>query len=485
MSTIAIQNLTFGYPDQTQPLLKQLSVSFDASWHLGLIGRNGRGKTTLLRLLLGALQPTQGAVTTDLAFHYFPQPLPAQAAAMTVSEVLLAISAAEPWQWQVEMQNLRLPLALMDQPFGTLSGGEQTKVMLAELFSAPTGFALIDEPTNHLDVQGRRQTARYLQHKQGFIVVSHDPAFLDTTTDHTLALERQGVALYQGSYQVWHQEKTAADTREAAEQGQWKREISRLTAAAQTRSTWAQKTNAQGPAFSKQAARMMRKEKNIEHRSDTAIAAKQALLKNIEVIEPLTVPYTPWREDPVLRAETVTVQRHGRSLFQPVNFTLHQGERLQLQGPNGSGKTSLIQALLGQLPATALQGTYQIPAGVTFSYLPQTFADPAALMRFVGAAALHDQDILYWLHKMGLPRARFTVPVARWSMGEKKKLLLAASLQRSGNVLIWDEPTNYLDVDTRNQLLAGVQKSAATMIIVDHDAAFTQTICNAAIVLHH
>ncbi|MFT8339082.1 ribosomal protection-like ABC-F family protein [Schleiferilactobacillus harbinensis] len=489
MGTIQIQHLTFGYPDQETPLLSNLSVAFDASWHLGLVGRNGRGKTTLLHLLMGDLQPSQGTITTDLAFHYFPQPLPAQADTMTVSAVLLAISAAEPWQWQVEMQDLGLPLTILDQPFGTLSGGEQTKVLLAELFSAPAGFALIDEPTNHLDTQGRAQTARYLRQKQGFIVVSHDPGFLNDTTDHTLAIEKKQVALYQGSYGVWHREKTAADEREAAEQGQLKKEIKRLTVAERQRESWSNKTEAKVSAsadrgfVSHRAAKMMRKAKNLERRNTTAIADKEALLKNVDEVEPLTVPYTPWREPVVLRANAVTVRLAERQLFQPVSFTLNRGDRLQIQGPNGIGKSSLIHALLGQLPTSAVQGAFQIPQGLSLAYLPQTFADPDKLLEAVGPDALKDQTILYWLHKMGMPRPRFLVPVSHWSMGEKKKLLLAAALQKPGNVLIWDEPTNYLDVDTRNQLLAGVQKSNATMIIIDHDREFTDTVCNRRLAL--
>ncbi|MCI1890984.1 MAG: ATP-binding cassette domain-containing protein [Schleiferilactobacillus harbinensis] len=489
MGTIQIQNLTFGYPDQETPLLSDLSVSFDARWHLGLVGRNGRGKTTLLHLLMGDLQASQGTITTDLTFHYFPQPLPTNADTMAVSDVLLAISAAEPWQWQVEMQDLGLPLTIMDQPFGTLSGGEQTKVLLAELFSAPDGFALIDEPTNHLDEQGRTQTARYLRQKQGFIVVSHDPSFLDDTTDHTLAIEKKQVSLYQGNYSVWHREKAVTDTREAEQQGTLKKEIKRLTVAERQREAWSNKTEAKVSAaadrgfVSHKSAKMMRKAKNIERRNTTAIADKEALLKNVDDVEPLSVPYTPWRESTVLRTNAVAVHLAGRQLFQPVSFVLQRGDRLQIQGPNGIGKSSLIHALLGQLPAIDVSGSFQVPQGVTFSYLPQTFADPDKLMTVVGPDALKDQMILYWLHKMGMPRPRFLVPVQKWSMGEKKKLLLAYALQRPGNVLIWDEPTNYLDVDTRDQLLAGVQKSDATMIIIDHDRQFTDAVCNRQLAL--
>ncbi|MCI1784490.1 MAG: ATP-binding cassette domain-containing protein [Schleiferilactobacillus harbinensis] len=227
----------------------------------------------------------------------------------------------------------------------------------------------------------------------------------------------------------------------------------------------------------------MRKAKNLERRNTTAIADKEALLKNVDEVEPLTVPYTPWREPVVLRANAVTVRLAERQLFQPVSFTLNRGDRLQIQGPNGIGKSSLIHALLGQLPTSAVQGAFQIPQGLNLAYLPQTFADPDKLLEAVGPDALKDQTILYWLHKMGMPRPRFLVPVSHWSMGEKKKLLLAAALQKPGNVLIWDEPTNYLDVDTRNQLLAGVQKSNATMIIIDHDREFTDTVCNRRLAL--
>lgn len=192
MSTIQIKQLNFAYDGQA-PLFTNTTLDLDTNWHLGLVGRNGRGKTTLLRILQQAL-PYSGTVTVPLQLQYFPQTLDETQLTLTAAQ---AITDVAQWQLERELNLLHADPNILWRPFVDLSGGEQTKVRLALLFIQDNGVALIDEPTNHLDLRSRRQVAAYLQQKPGFIVVSHDRDFLDSITDHTLAIQRQQITLYQ------------------------------------------------------------------------------------------------------------------------------------------------------------------------------------------------------------------------------------------------------------------------------------------------
>lgn len=187
MSTITLEHLTFGFDGQDQLLFNDASFNLDTGWNLGLVGRNGRGKTTLLRLLQGQL-PFTGHLTVPVPLHFFPQPI-ADETQLTLY-AMQAVSEAEQWQLERELNLLGVDPDVLWRPYETLSGGEQTKVRLALLFVDEAHFALIDEPTNHLDTAGREQVAAYLTQKRGFIVVSYDRHFLDTVTDHTYLGDR-------------------------------------------------------------------------------------------------------------------------------------------------------------------------------------------------------------------------------------------------------------------------------------------------------
>lgn len=235
MSTIQIKQLNFAYDGQA-PLFTNTTFDLDTNWHLGLVGRNGRGKTTLLRILQQAL-PYSGTVTVPLQLQYFPQTLDETQLTLTAAQ---AITDVAQWQLERELNLLHADPNILWRPFVDLSGGEQTKVRLALLFIQDNGFALIDEPTNHLDLRSRRQVAAYLQQKPGFIVVSHDRDFLDSITDHTLAIQRQQITLYQGNFSTFMTEKERQDQTELAKNGQLKTEITRLKRTAHDKTVWAE-----------------------------------------------------------------------------------------------------------------------------------------------------------------------------------------------------------------------------------------------------
>ncbi|MSE09278.1 ATP-binding cassette domain-containing protein, partial [Lactobacillus salivarius] len=236
MSTISIKNLSFAYNGQDL-LFDNVSLSLDSQWKLGLLGRNGRGKTTLLNIIQGKLDYS-GKINANIDFEYFPQVISDKE-----NLTLYAIQDkfhVEQWELEKEFSQLQLDPKVLWQPFNTLSGGEQTKVLLALAFKNKDSFVLLDEPTNHLDAHTRQQVATYLNNKkQGFIITSHDRDFLNQVIDHTLVIEAQNIRLQQGDYARYEEQKAIEDKSNLAQNEKLKRSISQLKTSAAQKKNWA------------------------------------------------------------------------------------------------------------------------------------------------------------------------------------------------------------------------------------------------------
>lgn len=215
MSRIHIQNLTFSYDGSYDNIFENVSFQIDTDWKLGFTGRNGRGKTTFLNLLLGKYE-YKGKITASVQFRYFPFEFRG-GRENTLEEIRAVNDDFQLWELERELGRLGVRTDVLQQPFQTLSKGEQTKVKLAVLFLQETDFLLIDEPTNHLDEKGRAITASYLASKSGFLLVSHDRAFLDAATDHTLSINKTNIEVQNGNFSSWYRNKQLRDRYEAAE----------------------------------------------------------------------------------------------------------------------------------------------------------------------------------------------------------------------------------------------------------------------------
>ena len=239
MALIQITDLTFAYPGSFDNVFEHVSFQFDTDWRLGLTGRNGRGKTTLLRLLQGQY-PHQGTITSPGGFEYFPYPVPD--ASLTPLELLERSFPDVPeWRFRRELAPLAVTEDALYRSFSTLSGGEQAKLLLALLFAREGRYLLIDEPTNHLDETGRALVSRYLAKKSGFLLVSHDRAFLDGCVDHILSIGRSSIEVQRGNFSSWYENKQRQDAFELAQNAQLKKEIGRLKQAARQSRAWADK----------------------------------------------------------------------------------------------------------------------------------------------------------------------------------------------------------------------------------------------------
>lgn len=496
MSKIEIKELTFGFDSQATRLFNETSLNLDTSWKLGLIGRNGRGKTTLLRLLLGEL-PYQGTIAHQLTFTYFPQTI-TDKEQLTLYALQEKMDFAQ-WELERELNLLQADPDILWRPFSSLSGGEQTKALLAALFIDDAHFPLIDEPTNHLDITGRRHVAEYLKRKkQGFIVISHDRGFMDDVIDHTLAIEKSRLVLYQGNFSTYEEQKKRRDEFEQAQNEKIGREVSRLKKTAADKADWSLTRegdnhgdpNVKGSGgtghdgfTSARAARTMKRSKAIIGRMESQAVEKEQLLKDIEHIEPLKMNFQPTHKKRLLRVENLVLSYDGKPLFQPLTFELVQGEQLAITGPNGSGKSSLIQYLMGSFSGEA-SGNVVFSDNATVSYLRQNYDDnTGTLTAFAEKNHVSYQDLLNNLKKLGMERTAFHNRIEDMSMGQQKKVELAKSLAIPAELYLWDEPLNYLDVFNHEQIEELLQTVKPTLLLVEHDQHFIDTIATKVITL--
>lgn len=489
MAQIQIQHLTFAYPTGSENIFEDVSLQIDTNWKLGLIGRNGRGKTTLLRLLQNQYEQYEyaGTIQSPVLFEYFPYPVADEQ--KQTREIVQEINPeVEEWQVDRELSFLDVNPEVLDRPFETLSNGEQTKVLLATLFLKDGHFLLIDEPTNHLDLNGRQLVAQYLKRKRGFILVSHDRSFLDGCIDHVLAINKASMDIQSGNYSSWLQNFEQRQSGELARHTQLKKEIASMQKSARQRADWSKKTEAQkfgnGPVdrgfIGHKSAKMMKRAKAIEKRRADAIEQKAGLLQDLETIDDLKLFPLHDISGDLIGLDEVEIFYDGHPVSRPVSFRIQDKERIVFNGANGSGKSSLLKLICGSSLSGGdleYQGTLYKPARLRISYVCQ---DPSFLKGDLKTYAKEQEidESLFKaiLRKMGFERAQFEKQMEDFSAGQKKKVLIAGSLCQKAHLYIWDEPLNYIDLDSRRQIEELIQRFEPTMILVEHDAAFQQAV---------
>ena len=438
MSQIKINNLTFAYPGSYDNDFENASFRIDTDWKLGFTGRNGRGKTTFLKLLMGEYS-YHGSITANVVFDYFPFPVPHQD--WLAGEALEEVCPEVPrWRLLREMSALQLGEEQLYRPFGTLSNGERTKCLLALLFARENHFLLIDEPTNHLDLRGRELVSRYLNSKKGFILVSHDRAFLDRCVDHILSINKATIEVQRGNFSSWWENKERQDQFELAENEKLKKEIRRLKDAAREKAQWSdaaerRKTgvdrtkvdNVKGwaPLQGAKSKKQMARAKAIEGRQQAAIEEKSRLLKNLEEAEALKLTQLPYHSERMLWAKDLTVDSGTGPVFENISFELHQGDRLVVNGSNGSGKSSLLKLVCGEeIPYT---GIFERGSRLRISYVPQDtgflHGNPADFAR---ERKIDESLFKAILRKLDFSRTQFEKDMADYSAGQKKKVLIFA-----------------------------------------------------------
>lgn len=488
MSLIDVSHLSFAYDGSDAEVFTDVSFRIDTAWRLGFVGRNGRGKTTFLRLLCGDW-PYRGTIAADVAFEYFPYAVPdPDALALAVAEE--ASGGAEYWRIVRELNLLELDEEALGRPFSTLSSGEQTKLLLAAMFLRGNAFLLIDEPTNHLDLRGRALVGRYLRAKEGFILVSHDRALLDECVDHILSINRANIEVQRGNWSSWEENKRRRDDFERAEDERLRRDVRRLRETAREKADWSDRVEATkiglGPcdrgAIGHKAEKMMKRAKAIERRVERAAEEKEKLLKNLERDEALKLVCEPYPARRLVSLRGVSVAYGARPICAGVELTVGRGDRIALTGRNGAGKSSILKLVCGlDVPHT---GAVSRGGGLKISYVPQDASGLFGSLRDYIARFDVDEAVFFaMLRKLDLERAQFDRDLSGFSAGQKKKVLLARSISERAHLYVWDEPLNYIDVISRAQLEELILRDRPTLLFVEHDRRFCERVATKTVEL--
>lgn len=497
MSRITVSNLSFHYDGSYDNIFENVSFSIDTDWKLGFIGRNGRGKTTFLKLLMNKYEYS-GNISTNVHFDYFPFEVKdkSKTAYQIAYEINPAFEEYEQWKLDREVSLLEMsPEDVLIRPFETLSKGEQTKVLLAILFLRENDFLLIDEPTNHLDAQSRVVVAKYLKSKKSFILVSHDRIFLDICVDHILSINKANIEIQQGNFSSWWENKERQDNFELAENKKLKRDISRLEQSAKQATNWSHQIEASKFRDTSQsdnrvdtgfigakAAKMAQRAKNTQNRRNKAVEEKSKLLKNIETAESLKLNPLACRNNRLIDVSNLSIFYGEKQVCENVSFAVENGDRIQLKGANGSGKSSIIKLILGQNIDHI--GNVIIANDIKISYVSQdTSFLKGNLTDFAKENNIDEMLFKSILRKLDFERIQFEKNMENYSEGQKKKVLIAKSLCEQADLYIWDEPLNYIDVFSRMQIEDVILNYCPTMIFVEHDESFSEKVATDVVIL--
>ncbi len=341
MSLISVNNLTFGYDGSLDNVFENASFKLDTDWKLGLIGRNGRGKTTFLKLLQGKYE-YNGTISKNVDVDYFPFEVKdkEKIAIEIVNDIAPSV---EDWEIIKELNLLGTDCKILYRKFDLLSGGEQVKILLISLFLKGNNFLLIDEPTNHLDSETRDSLVNYLNKKKGFIVVSHDRDFLDKVVDHIISINNTDITIMQGNFSTWKKNKDKLDNFELTQNEKLQKDINRLEIASKNTANWSKEgekskyktnNNAEGMIdrgyVGHKSAKMMKTSKVMEDRISKAIEEKSTLLKNIDRSDSLKVIPIESRKNPLIFAKDFQIEYEGNTIFSKVSFEVKNGDRIAI-----------------------------------------------------------------------------------------------------------------------------------------------------------
>ena len=457
-----------------RPLLDGVSLGINESQRIGIVGRNGGGKSTLLNVMAGIEPPDSGRVSVagGVSIGILNQIDSADAGA-SVRDVVLGDLHSHQWASDANVREVLTGLFggfddhLLDRQFSTLSGGERRRVNLAKLLVGGFDLLLLDEPTNHLDVEGVAWLARYItsQTKLSVVVITHDRWFLDEVSEETWEVVDGKVLTYDGGYSAYVLSK-AERARQISVEDQKRNMLIRKELAWLRRGAPARTAK---PKFRIEAA-------------NTLIANEPPPRNESELLN-----FAANRlGNTVYELHQASIEIGGKKLLDGAYWNIGPGARIGIVGVNGSGKTTLIRTLLGQLKPTA----GKVVTGVTVkpAFLSQHLEELNPTWRVLEAVekvANHVQlgngremSASQLCEKLGFNTDSQWTPVGDLSGGERRRLQLTRLLMDSPNVLLLDEPTNDFDVETLTALEDLLDSFGGTLLVISHDRYFLERVCD-------
>jgi ATP-binding cassette subfamily F protein uup len=470
---INLENVSKSYGLKT--LLDHVSLGVNSTDRIGVVGLNGGGKSTLVKILAGTDTPDDGRVSRVNGLRLALVSQDSELAGDTVGTAALAsLGDIEVHEWASDprvrevLSGLGIPELGMDTPVEGLSGGERRRVGLAAALVRDLDLVLLDEPTNHLDVEGVQWLAEHLlQRRCALVVVTHDRWFLDTVATRTWEVHDGAVDVYEGGYNDWTfaraERARQADAAEQRRANLARKELAWLRRGAPARTS--------KPRYRIEAAEALIR--NVPAPRDTVELVRFAtkrLGKKVIELEDATVTTPPPEE---------------RRLVEDLTWRIGPGDRIGLVGVNGSGKTTLMRVLAGEYPLAA--GRRTEGKTVQIGWLRQELEDLDPDRRLLDAVedvatrvTIGDQELTasQLAERLGFAPKRQRTPIRDLSGGERRRLQLTRVLMAEPNVLLLDEPTNDLDIDTLQELESLLDGWAGTLVVISHDRYLVERICD-------
>ena len=486
MLTIADVSKSYG----TRQLFSEVSLFIARTDRLGLIGPNGAGKSTLFGLILGEEKPDTGTIEWERGadFGYLPQES-APAGDETILHIATSGKKLEPTDDDYDIDYTLEPrakkiLAGLGFKEGdalklakTFSGGWVMRAHLARLLVAEPALLLLDEPTNHLDLEALLWFQEYLtRYPGGLVVISHDRAFLNALCTGMLELRAGSLHYYHGNYDNFLTEKEARKSQQAAAFKTQQREIAHLQVFVD-----------RFGAKASMASRAKSKEKQIERLKEAAVEEPTEELKKMN----FKFPQPPRSGLKVIELEHVRQAYGDFVVYENLNFTAERGQGIVLIGPNGAGKSTLLKILAGVIPIQG--GTRELGSNVVPGYFAQNRLDnlnPEATV-FENVMELRTNENQLTEHQARAILGAFLFrkddvhkPVSVLSGGEKTRLALARILVKPPNLLLMDEPTTHLDIQSIDALVHALKSYEGTLIFISHDVHFIKTLAKNVLHVH-
>lgn len=523
MEFIRGSNIRFRHEGQVETLLEKLSFSFNHKSKIGLVGNNGCGKTTLLALIRGEVRPLDGElfVAKETIFGYLPQEVRLDDET-TVLDYL--------WQARPDLSQLKKNVSLtpesspdyaaliaeyyelgaghfeahMDRllagfhldggkqvlPVGNLSGGEKTKVALARILLTKPNLMLLDEPTNHLELKSLVWLEDYLQTCAiPYLVVSHDRRFLDNCVTEIWELNDRGLRVYSGNYTFYKKDKDLEFRRQQAEYENQQKKIKQLEQAAGQRRGQAdrienfkfkrsvskkgavQKRDDGSGRSGQSSNKTMRTAKAIAARIGQMLAREEAKKPFLEKERRISLGESDLKNPVVLKVDNLSKGYGSFRVFDNLNLALHNGVKLGVIGGNGSGKTTLLDILTGH--TTDYSGAVHWAPKARMGYYSQEHEhlnSSHTILDEVLQGRLQEQTLARTiLGRLNVKRDKVYQTIDTLSLGERSKVALAKILFSEANVLIFDEPTNHLELSSIEAFEEALLEYAGTVILVSHD----------------
>ena len=478
MPLLQFQDVTLRYG--STPLFDSINLQIDKGERICLLGRNGAGKTSLMRVMTGEEIPNQGEVvrTGGMVITRLNQEM-TDAREGTVIEVIRSGLRSdlheEEWQTDVRLEELMAEMQLPpEQNFSALSGGLKRRVLLARAIAGQPDLLLLDEPTNHLDLESILWLEQsLLNHKElTLFFITHDRAFLRKLATRIVELDRGRLTSWDCDYDTYLKRKAAALE---AEEKQWAAFDKKLA----QEEAWlrqgvkARRTRNEGRVRALESMRIERRQRR-ERQGTARIEIQTGSLSGQKVVEAENITFSYSDENPIVKDLSLTIWR---------------GDKIGIIGPNGSGKTTLLKLLLSQLAPTSgwvksgskLQVVYldQLRGQINDEKtVAQNVAGDAETVTFQGRA----QHIHGYLQNFLFPVDRIRMPAKQLSGGERNRLLLARLFLQPANVLVLDEPTNDLDAETMELLEELLVEFTGTLLLVSHDRVFLDNVVTSLLV---